>query len=111
MCFCLGLIKINKFFLRKTNLVNEEIRGIKASKSQRDYRGCHPNATDLYRAEITDNGFNILKTLPDGEVIKYEMLKNEFTCNKALCLVNCPQCPSKLCVHDFSCTCRQYAYG
>lgn len=74
VCFCLGLQKINKFFLRKTILANEEIRGIKLSKSQRDFRGCHPDVFEHYKVEKTDVGFKILKTLPDGEVIKHELI-------------------------------------
>ncbi|XP_059099152.1 uncharacterized protein LOC131893200 [Tigriopus californicus] len=110
--FCLGLKKINKFFSRKTILTTEGIRGIGQSKSQKDYRGCHPKNIKCYRVEKTDDGFCVTKVLHNKDSIKYDLLKNTFTCNKSLCMVHCCQCPTNLiCVHDYSCSCRQYVYG
>lgn len=111
-CFCIGLIKINRFFKRKTILASEDIRGIGLSKSQKDYNGCHPNDSELYSVTKTSDGYLIAKAQPNGGISTYQLLKNEFRCNKAICKVYCNQCPSnETCVHDFSCNCRKYAYG
>lgn len=110
--FSLGLKRLNKFYLRKTVLATDGIRGIGLSKSQKDFIKCHPNGVEGYSSIRSIAGFTIQKTRPDGEVTNYQLVKNDFTCNKTKCLVTCPRCPPRnICVHDYSCTCRQYAYG
>lgn len=110
--FCLGLIKIENFYLRKEIHALEGIHGTGMSKAQSDHIANHQDDIEIYSMAPSSNGFTVTKTPRNGaDPHTYNLVKNRFLCNSSLCRVLCNKCPSaKYCAHAFTCDCSKYAY-
>ena len=107
--FMFTLMKVNAKYDRKDICTALSIRGaFQPSRAQKKFAAFHPSEdnhlliTELdgeYRFATSENELKILCTVS----------KNLPTCNKDLCRVTCKNCPRGHCLHEFVCTCQEYA--
>ena len=105
--FMLTLIKVNEKYHRKDICTALNIRGaFQPSAAQKEFRSLHPTEEGQFSVTEFNDKFKVSKLSGDT----WNVFKNLPTCNRRLCQVTCPKCPSGHCWHEFVCTCEWYSY-
>ncbi|TRY70694.1 hypothetical protein TCAL_16355, partial [Tigriopus californicus] len=111
--FCLGLMKIDQFYLRKEIHAVEGVHGTGMSKFQADHLANHPLDLINYSVKPSNLGFVVSKTPGNKtDLQSYSLKRNRFRCNSSLCMVVCGKCPdSQTCAHIYTCNCPKFSYS
>ena len=107
--FMSTLIKVNAKYDRKDICTALSIRGaFQPSRAQKKFAAMHPTEDNHLLITEVDEKYNFAKSVDECETI-CTVFKNLPTCNRDLCRVTCENCPVGHCVHEYVCTCMEYA--